>query len=182
MLKNIVIVLGFIALVLFITYGVGQNKHTNGKSKWLPCHNEVVVFEKVYKPKLLEEARTALEQQNYVIDSQIQKAHYMKSELFEYVKIKNVDQYLKETISDYQSQVKKETKQIKLKYMIYENDINDPGKKTQKSKKYAGYLKFEVIYKSKKVYAIQIDFMDKQGKDIPERITCAMKSLMTIAL
>lgn len=182
MLRNIVILLSFFLLVLLITFSINKPKNTSGKSKWLPCHNEVVVFEKVYKPKLFEEARDALKQQNYLIDSRIQKAHYMKSQLFEYVDIKNVDQNVKKAVGVYASETKRETESLKLRYLIYENDKNDPGKKTQKSKVYAGYLKFELFYKSKRVYAIQIDFMDLQGKDIPQRIDCAMQSIMTLTL
>ena len=64
--------------------------------------------------------------------------------------------------------------------MVYENDKKDPGKKTPKSKKYAGYLTATFKIDNKKVYKIQTDFMSLQGEDIPQRISCIVKSVMTL--
>jgi hypothetical protein len=105
----------------------------------------------------------------------------MKSQLFEYVDIKKVDQDVKDAIATYQTAHIGNSEPVTIKYLIYENDKNDPGKKTQKSKLYAGYMKFDVVYKKKRVYAVQIDFMDMEGKDISQRVSCAIKSIMTAA-
>jgi len=180
MLKNIAAILGFFLLVLLITLGVQNSKGSSAKSTRLPCHTQVVLFEKVYDPSVLESVQHALEEQNYTIESTIKKAHYMKSQLFEYVDIKKVDQDVKDAIASYQTANIGNSEPVTIKYLIYENDKKDPGKKTQKSKLYAGYMKFDVVYKKKRVYAVQIDFMDMEGKDIPQRVNCAIRSIMTV--
>ena len=178
MLKNIIILLTFFLLVFLITLSVQDSNKTSARSSRLACHTQSVVFEKTYEPVLLSKVTEALKTQNYTISSSIKKAQYMKSRLFEYVDIKNVDQAVKDEIDSYHTGGQKRDEAVKINYLIYENDKNDPGKKTQKSKLYAGYLKFEVIYKDKKVYAIQIDFMDMHGKDIPQRVNCAIRSII----
>jgi hypothetical protein len=71
-------------------------------------------------------------------------------------------------------------KNYNYSYYIYENDKNDPGKKTKKSKLYAGYIVFEVKNKNNKtIYKVQIDFMDKHGADIVGSINCTIESFMT---
>ena len=180
MLKNIAAILGFFLLVLLITLGVQNHKGSSAKSARLPCHTQVVLFEKVYDPSALQSVQQALKQQNYTIESTIKKAHYMKSQLFEYVDIKKVDQDVKDSIATYQTANIVNSEPVTIKYHLYENDKKDPGKKTQKSKLYAGYLKFDVVYKKKRVYAVQIDFMDMEGKDISQRVSCAIKSIMTV--
>ena len=180
MLKNIVAILGFFLLVLLITLGVQNHKGSSAKSARLPCHKQVVLFEKVYDPSALQSVQQALEEQNYTIESTIKKAHYMKSQLLEYVDIKKVDQDVKDAIATYQTANMRNSEPVTIKYLIYENDKKDPGKKTKKSKLYAGYMKFDVVYKQKRVYAVQIDFMDMEGKDISQRVGCAIKSIMTV--
>lgn len=180
MLKNTAAILGFFLLAFLITLSVQNSKGSNAKSTRLPCHTQVVVFEKIYDHILLQEAKKVLEYQNFTLDSSIEKAHYMQSQLFEYVDINMVDQSVNDAIASYQTTNMQNNEPVNIKYFIYENDKNDPGKKTQKSKLYAGYLKFDVIYKKKRVYTVQIDFMNLQGKDIPQRVDCAIKSIMTV--
>lgn len=178
MLKNLAALLAFFSLVLLITFGVQRSNGSSAKSTRLACHTQSVVFEKVYEPALLKNVREALANHNYTMSSSIEKAQYMKSQLFEYVDINTVDQIVINEIEAYRTDEKKKTETVKLNYFIYENDKNDPGKKTKKSKLYAGYLKFEIVYGGKRVYAIQIDFMDMQGEDIPQRVNCTIKSIM----
>ena len=74
----------------------------------------------------------------------------------------------------------KSNKKLVIDYFIYENDKDDPGKKTAKSKLYAGYLVFNFLLEGEQVYRLQIDFMDMQGKDIDEKIRCIMKSVLSL--
>jgi len=64
--------------------------------------------------------------------------------------------------------------------MIYENDKKDPGKKTARSKLYAGYIEATFKVNKQITYKIQTDFMNLKGKDIPQRITCLVNSVMTL--
>jgi len=68
----------------------------------------------------------------------------------------------------------------KLSYYIYENDIKDPGKKNEKSKKYAGYIVTKLRNKKNKlIYQNQIDFMDFKGADLANSVECSVESLLT---
>lgn len=54
------------------------------------------------------------------------------------------------------------------------------AKKTEEAKKYAGYIRMNFYLDNTKIYGVQIDFMDWQGKDIKEKLECGVESFMTI--
>jgi hypothetical protein len=179
MMKYIAAVLAFFFLLFLVKEGYQSTNKTGANSTRLSCHTESVVFERVYTPSLLKAAQSSLEAGEYELSSRVKKAHYMESRLFEYVDIKEVDQVVKDTIATYRNVATKNNDRVSVDYIIYENDKGDPGKKTPKSKLYAGYLYFEIMLNGEKVYVIQIDFNDSQGLDIPKRVACAIKSIMT---
>ena len=174
----------YYALIVMFIYFVGNDiyQQTNKKgarSTRLACQKECKVFEKVYKEDLLEKAKLALRSGNYELDSSIKKAKFMKSAMFEYVQIEEVDQDVREAIAKYKQPDLLSDENLKIEYYIYENDKSDPGKKTKKSKLFAGYLRFSFILDAKKVYMIQVDFMDMQGRDIKKSVDCAIESFVT---
>lgn len=174
----------YYALVVLLIYFVGNDiyQQTNKKgarSTRLACQKECKVFEKVYKEDLLEKAKLALMSGNYELDSSIKKAKFMKSALFEYVQIEEVDQNVREAIAKHKQPDLHSDEKIKIEYYIYENDKSDPGKKTKKSKLFAGYLRFSFILDAKKIYMIQVDFMNLQGRDIKKSVDCAIESFVT---
>jgi len=174
----------YYALIVMFIYFVGNDiyQQTNKKgarSTRLACQKECKVFEKVYKEDLLEKAKLALKGGNYELDSSIKKAKFMKSALFEYIQIEEVDQDVREAIVKHNQSDLHSDEKIKIEYYIYENDKSDPGKKTKKSKLFAGYLRFSFILDAKKVYMIQVDFMDMQGRDIKKSVDCAIESFVT---
>jgi hypothetical protein len=175
---NIILVL----LLLFIIGSTIKDKmsHSSANADRLPCHKERIVFEKIYNDELMKSAMDLLYSGRYTLTSRIQKATYMKTRLFEYVDIKKVDAVVKETIARYQKKDIKTDQRLEIDYYIYENDKADPGKKTAKSKLYAGYLRFTFSLSGKRVYSVQVDFMNPQGKDIPQSVECAIKSIMTL--
>ena len=83
-----------------------------------------------------------------------------------------------EKFSDFISEQKNE-QPYRLMLIIYD-DPNDPNKKTEKSKLYAGYLVFSFKLKNTLIYKIQIDFIDKKGADISKVLDCAIKSLNSL--
>ena len=110
----------------------------------------------------------------------MEKATYAPSKLFNYVKLSDIDKITQIELDSYI--VKKEVLDDKLRisYYIYENDVGDPGKKTKKSKLYAGYVVYKFYNKNNKlIYQSQIDFMNKQGADIAQSVKCAIKSFAT---
>ena len=174
----------YYALIVLFVYFVGndiyqQNNKKGARSTRLACQKECKVFEKVYKEDLLEKAKLALKSGNHELDSSIKKAKFMKSTLFETVQIEEVDQDVKEAIAKYKKPDLHSDGNLKIEYYIYENDKADPGKKTKKSKLFAGYLRFAFILDAKKVYMIQVDFMDPQGRDIKKSVDCAIESFVT---
>ncbi|MEA3455813.1 MAG: hypothetical protein U9R26_04850, partial [Campylobacterota bacterium] len=168
----------YYAFIVGVIYFVGNDiyQQTNKKgarSMRLACQKECKVFEKVYKEDLLEKAKLALKSGNYELDSSIKKAKFMKSTMFEYVQIEEVDQNVREAIAGHKQPDLHSNEKIQIEYYIYENDKDDPGKKTKKSKLFAGYLRFTMTLDAKKVYVIQADFMDLQGRDIKKSVDCA---------
>lgn len=169
-------------LVLVIGYlSFGGKNNSSGKAQRLACHKETVVFERVYDETLLKQAKDVLKSGKYEITSSVQESVHMKTRMFEYVDLKEVDALVKDTIVSYKTSDSKDDDKVVLDYYIYENDKADPGKKTAKSKRYAGYLHFVLTLNGKRVYAVQVDFMDLKGKDIHKSVACAVKSIFTVS-
>ena len=175
----------FIAVFLITAIGYSIYEQMNkepmsAKSKRIPCQKKTTTFEKIIKPQFVLEAQKLLKDGQYTLESSMKKSVYAKSKLFDYISLNQIDQMTIDTINKNIIQENNNDNRLFIKYYIYENDIKDPGKKTKKSKLYAGYLVYEFILNKKLVYKIQTDFMDFQGKDISNRIDCVFKSFLTI--
>ena len=170
----------FVALFIYIAgNGIYSQFFKKGaRATRLDCQKKVIFFEKLRDKSLIDEAKNALLSKNYDINSSIRKSYYMKSQLFKYVDKNKIDIVLKNKI-DTLSTKKLKTDTLKIKYVIWENDKNHPGKKNPKSKLFMGYIVFEFYLKNRLVYESQIDFMDKKGKDIPSRLDCALKAFLS---
>jgi len=152
-----------IALLYFVGNDIyKQNTKTvaGAKSTRLACHKTSKVFERTY-------------------DSRIKEAKFMETKMFKYVQLEKVDQMVKDAIAKKKQPDAKADGKVHIDYYIYENDKADPGKKTKKSKLYAGFLRFILTYNGKKFYSVQADFMNLEGEDIPKSVECAIESLMT---
>jgi len=104
----------------------------------------------------------------------------LPSHLKDILTITQADKMLNSILKTYiKSNIANEKKLI-IDYYIYENDKEDKGKKGAKSKLYAGYVLFEFKLDNKLVYKIQTDYMDIDGKDIKERMVCAIDSFLSI--
>lgn len=174
-----ILTLLFVVSIGYFSFGVQNNK--SAKVQRIACHQKTVVFEKVYDKSLLKQIQNTLKSGNYKLSSRAQKSRYMKTRLFEYVDIKEVDKLVKNTIAQYKTEHNTDNT-VGIDYYIYENDKADPGKRTAKSKLYAGYVRFTFTYKGKRVYAVQVDFMDLDGKDIHKSVACAIESMHTIEI
>jgi len=171
---------GILAISLVYIIGSSIYDQVNKKKarlSRLECQKEMIVFEKVFNTEALADVKEALKGEKLTLESSVKKAKYMKTRLFEYVDIDDVDLLLKESIAKYQGA--KSDKALHVKYYIYENDKKDPGKKSPKSKLYAGYIHMSFSVDGIKAYAIQVDFMDMQGKDIAKRLDCAIATLLS---
>ena len=173
-------------LVIAIIYFVGndiykQNTKTSagGKSTRIACHKTCKVFERTYDAKLLKKAQETVPAGEYELTSRTKEAKYMDTQMFKYVQLEKVDQMVRDAIEKRKDSNAKSNGKVHIDYYIYENDKGDPGKKTKKSKLYAGFLRFIITYNGKKIYSVQADFMNLEGTDIPKSVECAIESFVT---
>lgn len=149
-------------------------------SKRLECQMKSTTFERVIRPELIETLQKGIENNSAVVNINIDKAKYMPSRLFYHVKPEVVKLQIEEKIKTYNKNKIDLKDNITINVLIYENDKEDPGKKSEKAKLYAGYLVFSCLVNNQLAYKIQIDFMDNEGLDIPSKISCAIDSIMTL--
>ena len=175
-------VIGF-ALIFIIgnsIYEYNKKMDMYKKSYRLDCHKKMTSFERVYDINKIKAIQKMLLTGNYTLTSSIQKSVYAKSKLFDFVKLDKMDKITLETLKSYSKKMEQSDSALKISYYIYENDIKDPGKKTEKSKSYAGYVVFKFKDENDElIYQSQIDFMDKKGADLPQSIECAIESFTT---
>jgi|GEM_PF-306653 len=184
MKKNLIIfVVVFIITILVIqTADIPSQTGVpeSGKSKRIPCQKQATSFERGFGDEDIKKAQVLLENGNVNLTSRIEKAVYAKSKLFEYVKLEDTDKIVQNELNKYIKNKTEQKSKLNLSYYIYENDVKDPGKKTKKSKLYAGYVVLQVKNDNNKtIYKVQIDFMDFQGADIAQSIQCCVKSFAT---
>jgi hypothetical protein len=174
----------YMVLLVVLTIGIGksiydQMNKQGAKATRLECHENSTVFEKVNSPQLFKLFQQDFKAGKVSVSIESEKAKYMESKLFEYVDQDEVkQQFIKFANLSTDGLDNRST----LHILIYENDKEDPGKKTPKSKLYAGYLVLSAKVDNKLVYKFQIDFFDHQGKDIPKVLQCAIKSIQTMEL
>ena len=179
-------------IIVFITFAIGSgiynqiNKDkTPGKAERLVCQKKVTSFERVFDITQLQAAQKILSTQGLKFTSSVEKAVYAKSKLFNFVKLKDTDIIFKNKLNSFKTNKTtdiniSQQNDFKLSYYIYENDVKDPGKKTKKSKQYAGYVVTKLKNKKNKlIYQSQIDFMDFKGADTASSIECGVESLLT---
>lgn len=176
-MKKVIYIILTTALLILIGQSIyKQLNKTGAKAVRLECHKSSTVFEKVIKKDFLKQLKSDINTGNIKVNISVEKAKYTESSLFSFVdpqKIKNeFEKLLNSNINN--------NSNSSVDILIYENDKGDPGKKTAKSKLYAGYLVFSFKYNNKLTYKLQIDFHDHEGKDITKVLKCALKSIKTI--
>jgi hypothetical protein len=175
----------FIGVFLFIIVGNSIylqiiKEPESPKAKRLPCQKHVTSFERGFGTKDIKIGQKQLENGNFKFTSYIEKSQYAKSKLFNYIKLSDMNIVTTNELKHYIKNEQLSDDKLKITYYIYENDVKNPGKKTKKSKLYAGYVVYKFYNnKNKLIYQSQIDFMNKQGTDIPQSIKCAIKSFAT---
>jgi len=146
----------------------------------LECHTKSTTFEYVYKKELVTAMQNAIKSGNVQIKSKFKLSVHMPTQLSNHISLEQVDDMIQKQIDSSKDTTKSSAKKLLVDYFIYENDKRNPGKKTAKSKLYAGYLVFNFLLEGEKVYRLQIDFMDLEGKDIEKKIQCMIKSVLTL--
>lgn len=174
------IYIGFIvAFILFLTYGVLNQKKDDPKAKRVACQKSVTTFEKIYK-KDIQKAKELLKSSNYNIESYIEYSQNMKSNLKNSFSNKDSDKILVDVLKSFETEEKQQNEKLLISYFIYENDKKDEGKKNKDAFLYAGYLVFEFKLKDELLYKIQIDYTNIDTSDIKSRMSCVTESFLTI--
>ena len=170
-----------ILIVLFVTFAVFEEVNKfDPKLKRIACQEKTTTFEKIEFEHPIWETNNLIETNNFNIKSNIEYSKYMTSHLIDILSIKQADEILNNVLKKYIKSTTQNDKKLLIDYYIYENDKEDKGKKSPKAKLYAGYLLFEFKLDNHLVYKIQTDYMDIDGKDIEERMDCAIKSFLSI--
>ncbi len=175
--------IGLMTILFFYIIGaevVGFINKKSANSVRLECHKKSTTFEYVYNKEQVSTMLSAIQSNHVELKSKFQLSEHMQTKLADHISLSQVDQMVKDQIELHKVIDKKSDKVLLIDYFIYENDKEDPGKKTAKSKRYAGYLVFHFLLEGEKVYRIQIDFMDLQGKDIEEKVGCVFDSVMSL--
>ncbi len=170
----------FLILVAKDIYKTVTTKKATATTKRVSCQTKSTTFEKINDINQTTIAQKLLVSGNYILESEIQKSKYATSKLFDFISKENIDNIVKTQIEKISKIKTDNTDKVLVSFYTRENDIKDPGKKTKKSKLYAGYLVFEFVLNDETVYKIQTDFKNFQGKDIENRISCVLVSFMSI--
>jgi len=173
--KSIFILLGIVVFGLIANSVYQQLNKKGAKAQRLECHKNITVFERVYIQEKLSLVKELFQNGHFTVKFKVEPSKYMESQLFNYVDIQDTDNYIKSSFGQ-----KKESENLSINVLLYENDKKDPGKKNDEARQYAGYLVFDVYLDKSLVYKIQIDFMDMQGFDIKTKIDCVRQSILSI--
>lgn len=151
-----------------------------GKAKRIPCMAKTTSFERGYDKEGIKKAQDILRSGNYILSSGTDRSKYMDSTLFDHVDMKKLDDYLNKEIEKNISKKDITKAPVKIEYKVYENDKEDPKKKSDKCKLFRGYVVMKFLNsKNKALYQVQIDFMDGEGKDIPQKLRCGLEAFLT---
>ena len=181
MLKKYVVLIISFFIIYILGSAIYAQINKSSSAKRISCQKEAITFERVYKKEDIKLAQELLKSGNTEFKSSVIKAYFAQTKLFEYVKLADMDRVLNSILKQHVKKEQESSKKLNISYYIYENDVDDPGKKTKKSKLYAGYVIFKFYnQKDELIYQVQIDFMDKKGKDLPQRIKCAIESFITL--
>ena len=188
MYSGIVLKKYIVTFVVLVIVGIlGNSIYTQmtkdkvpGKAKRLECHKKATTFERGYGSEDILKAQELLLSGNYRITSDIDKATFMQSTLFDFVDMKQLDKRLGSIILKNIKEMKQANQIVNVEYKVYENDKDDPKKKTDNCKLFRGYVVMKFKNQNNKiVYQVQIDFMDQEGKDIEKTLECAIESFIT---
>lgn len=173
-----------IALAALIGWGIyGELTKPPMKPQRLPCQKEVSCFERAYTDQAARDrVIDLLAQRAYRIETSTRPSVYMPSRLFDTLDPVATEAMVRAAIARHLPLREKnggDTETVVIDYLIYENDMQDPGKKSKKAFLYQGYVVLGFKYAGTIVYKVQIDFMEPMGKDIERRIDCAIQSFIT---
>jgi hypothetical protein len=180
-LKTFIIVFFISAVGVGIYNQVSKEDKVPGKVTRLECMKKVTSFERGYGIEDILDAQAQLAKGNFTLKSDIQKSQYMNSTLFDNINMHIIDQKVLKELKTYSKGMQNiNDEKVKIEYTVFENDKEDPKKKSSKCKLYRGYVVLKVKNKNNKtVYQNQIDFWDPKGKDVADTVKCGILGFTT---
>lgn len=161
-----------IVITLYSKYGpqnTTKRIHSN-----LACQQITPTIDNIISKKLIYEASDLLKKGAYILDGGFIKPRFGKSYLSTEVSISDANSYFKNSISI--TQKKDINKFINIKYEIIENDKNDPRKKGDESKNFAGKIMTSFRINGKEAFRMHTDFLQYDKYEIKEKIDCTIKA------
>ncbi|MGM0623825.1 MAG: hypothetical protein ACQESH_07390 [Campylobacterota bacterium] len=170
----VIIVIGIVSVEMY-----NQLNPTKAKSQRLACHEGVTVFERINNEGKITALQEAIKAGNITVEPRIQKSEYMQSQLFTHITQEQIEKKIYDRFVEEKTDASSEH-DVVIDLLVYENDKEDPKKKNEAAKKYAGYIHLKYLLDESVVYRFQIDFMDMQARDLDDRIDCAVQSVMSL--
>ncbi len=162
-------------IIAIIILGAAIGYFSLSEPKKPECQNGFHCFEKLSENRGdIKKIIKLLDRGDVNYQCKIIKSQYMKSEITDYI---SEGKFLELTESIFGKSGTQNPKNLTVKCKLYENDIEDPKKKSNSCKLFAGYLLYEFIIQEQTVYKIQIDYTNIKGKDIQRKLNCIKESL-----
>lgn len=175
-IKKIIFII--VVVTVFVVIGESIYAQINKKklsSARLQCHKQTTTFEKIFDKNHIKDLQDSLKKGSFLVTLTTQPSVFMPSDLFNHLQKDKLIRTIKDEFG-----FKNEDKSAKIDILLYENDKLDPKKKSPKAKLYEGYLLFNFQFNDATVYKVQLDFYEEKGEDIPQIISCAKNSIMTL--
>lgn len=172
----ITIVIMTVVITIYVKY-MPKDDQTSYHSG-LECQKEVVCFDKVYNPQLLQEGVELLLGGNYELLGDISLAKYMTPILDSKITVQEADLMFLKAINT--SINENSQKYLTIAYQIIENDKEDPNKKSDSDncKLFAGYVLTSFRINGIQAYRMQIDFNTYDLVEIEQRIKCTIEAFL----
>ncbi|MGB5920089.1 hypothetical protein [Arcobacter sp.] len=162
-----------VVITLYSKFGPKVKKEARTNSN-LQCQKETFTFDSITRPELLKDANYYLKNGLYVLSGGFTKPRFGKFYLKDKISIDEADDFFKTSISFPQRE--NPVKYLKIKYEIIENDKNDPRKKDEKSKSFAGTILSSFRINGKEVFMMETNFLHYDKNEIKNRIECTIKA------
>ncbi|WP_419768374.1 hypothetical protein [Arcobacter sp.] len=162
-----------VVITLYSKYGPKVKKEVRVNSN-LECQKQTFTFDSITRPELLKDASYFFKNGLYVLSGGFTKPRFGKFYLKDKISVDEADSFFRSSIAF--AQRENPVKYLKIKYEIIENDKNDPRKKDEKSKSFAGTILSSFRINGKEVFMMETNFLHYDKNEIKNRIECTIKA------
>ena len=163
-----------VVMILYSKFGPTKKEKPRINSN-LQCQQITRTFDRISSPTLLKNVDYYLKNGFYVLNGAFIKPRFGKFYLKDKITINEANSYFREFLIF--PPIKEPVKYLTIKYEIIENDINNPRKKTQEERSYAGDLLTYVRLNGKELFMMKTRFLEYDKEEIKNKIECTIKAL-----